>query len=1045
MKLVRQTKLAFLEGSSDKVYEVDLCETGDKFTVNFRYGRRGAELKEGTKTPSAVGLEEAEKIFQKLVDEKTRKGYHEIGGAKAEAARGSVDLTYNAPERDAEIVKKLAAPKASSHPKIDRAIWRAGELEIKEAAALIVNFIGTAKELRDYCCAWALGLCGDRETLGALEKLSEHKNEAVRRIAFEARLKLLGDPQILLEERFRKLPDDAQKILQKTASVEIANENLRGFLKKSIENHKRGELKVLEEIYTIAPPELRPAIVETLRTIPTKAKFFKTLRHIFKIAEYRRDAEIYGVIARRFEAEKSNFSRPYWGDRLYFYDENGNWSNVNYKEELKKDDATLAFSNLTKTYLMRRSWRTLRRLGEIGDDNYVKMAVGALLAYRDADAIQPYSTEIYDYHHTGAWNWQNPKISHIHYDAFAPCLLLNHIIYGNSERYELRPNTYAFRMRENHRAGEPAPAAREEAFPKLWEAQPNGLLHLLSESLCQPVHEFAVKVLKDCGQFTESLDVAAVLMLLSRPYDATARLGFELARKFYDAANPNAELILAVAFSENAAAQTQGFEWIETHRELFVRDGATLLKILTRESQNVRAFGKKLISETVFSAAQAQNLAAILIAELVSYDEAKAEIASDLSDAIFAAFAAQLKTINLSVATDLLKHPLVGVQILGAKILSVHETPAENLPNDLINSLIESPFAEIRRLGIEIFGKLPDENLIRRESVIMNFLTHALEDVHLATRPIVRRLAGKYPAFAETIVNEIFVRLLETEAAENLHSQLYEVLREMPNWTRYADFEVAVLLTKAETSAAQDAGGFILRENADEYASEVSVADLIEFTDNEIVSVRRAAWNFAEKRAENLREEVSDLIRVLDTKFDDSREFWFEFFRTEFTDKELTPDVLVAIADSVKPPVQKLGRDLLLKYFKEENGAEYLLKLSEHPAANMQLFATNYLENHAADAPEKLEKLAPFFIRVFSLVNRARTAKERSLNFLETEALKSERAARIAAAIFARQSATVSVGDRARMIKTMVEIHRKFPFIALPVKIKSAEVRVNAV
>src|SRR4028118_1960285 len=77
MHLVRQTKLYFREGNSDKVYEVDLCEIDNQFLVNFRYGRRGANLQEGTKTTNPVDRAEAEKIFQKLVDEKTRKGYRE--------------------------------------------------------------------------------------------------------------------------------------------------------------------------------------------------------------------------------------------------------------------------------------------------------------------------------------------------------------------------------------------------------------------------------------------------------------------------------------------------------------------------------------------------------------------------------------------------------------------------------------------------------------------------------------------------------------------------------------------------------------------------------------------------------------------------------------------------------------------------------------------------------------------------------------------------------------------------------------------------------
>ncbi|HSE96722.1 MAG TPA: hypothetical protein VLD57_00540, partial [Blastocatellia bacterium] len=64
MKLIRQTILVFREGRSDKVYEVDLCEVGaDRFVVNFRYGRRGTNLKEGTKTSSAVLREAAEKVY----------------------------------------------------------------------------------------------------------------------------------------------------------------------------------------------------------------------------------------------------------------------------------------------------------------------------------------------------------------------------------------------------------------------------------------------------------------------------------------------------------------------------------------------------------------------------------------------------------------------------------------------------------------------------------------------------------------------------------------------------------------------------------------------------------------------------------------------------------------------------------------------------------------------------------------------------------------------------------------------------------------------
>lgn len=107
----------------------------------------------------------------------------------------------------------------------------------------------------------------------------------------------------------------------------------------------------------------------------------------------------------------------------------------------------------------------------------------------------------------------------------------------------------------------------------------------------------------------------------------------------------------------------------------------------------------------------------------------------------------------------------------------------------------------------------------------------------------------------------------------------------------------------------------------------------------------------------------------------------------------------------------------------------------------MQLFATNYLVNHAAGSPEKFEKLAPYFVRVLSLVNRSRAAKNRILQFLEREALKTEDSAEIAARILARHSATIAVGDRARMIEMMLKIQRKYPNLSLPIKIKMTEVR----
>jgi bifunctional non-homologous end joining protein LigD len=67
--------LYFREGSSDKVYTAAIEEKDGLFVVNCSWGRRGSTMQTGTKTQSPVPYEAAKKIYDKLIQEKTAKGY----------------------------------------------------------------------------------------------------------------------------------------------------------------------------------------------------------------------------------------------------------------------------------------------------------------------------------------------------------------------------------------------------------------------------------------------------------------------------------------------------------------------------------------------------------------------------------------------------------------------------------------------------------------------------------------------------------------------------------------------------------------------------------------------------------------------------------------------------------------------------------------------------------------------------------------------------------------------------------------------------------
>ena len=69
--------LFYTEGSSDKVYQVQLVEAEGGWKVNAQNGRRGGTLKPQNKTPDPIDFASAKKIYDDLVKSKKKSGYTE--------------------------------------------------------------------------------------------------------------------------------------------------------------------------------------------------------------------------------------------------------------------------------------------------------------------------------------------------------------------------------------------------------------------------------------------------------------------------------------------------------------------------------------------------------------------------------------------------------------------------------------------------------------------------------------------------------------------------------------------------------------------------------------------------------------------------------------------------------------------------------------------------------------------------------------------------------------------------------------------------------
>src|SRR4029079_576997 len=74
---------------------------------------------------------------------------------------------------------------------------------------------------------------------------------------------------------------------------------------KALEEYLAGSTaqpgEVLYTLYQIDNEYVRPALLQVLRTAPLRSAYFQPMRQIFKIAELCRDAEVFGLLAHRFE------------------------------------------------------------------------------------------------------------------------------------------------------------------------------------------------------------------------------------------------------------------------------------------------------------------------------------------------------------------------------------------------------------------------------------------------------------------------------------------------------------------------------------------------------------------------------------------------------------------------------------------------------------------------------------------------------------------------------------------------------------------------
>ena len=1022
MKVIQEIKLQH-STETNKTFTVTLYSSDNQSSVvKYNYTINNIEQEVFEKTQTPVNRSKAQLIFDNLVNYKLQKGYEYTQKVDRKKIC-SLPVTKRIAQNEG-VLKRLVKAAAGNDDEswsASRLIWRAGELNVVEAVPYLLKLSNRKEKIQEYSLIWTLGRLGDKQALPFLKKTFKVNTKAKKEtildnITREALVNIFNEEDLkeFNQQLIAELPADFQAVMNTDESTILnwLNENC-------LKNKKTNE--ILPVVYIISKTYglVRKALLTFVETVPMKPKHFKGLRKVFKAAEFRKDGEMFGVLAFRLDTNRENYN----AGSYYAYTDEGS---INTKEGQKT--GKLAFSDKTKAYFQKRIWRTLKRMGEANDSKYVDLAKNFLTHFGHSTHVPAPEVK---------WNLNREIGRYIkrtnRFDSQSDKINLYHILYSNSPRYSLRRGMKSWTCDEGYNVGDAAPDVQEEAFPELWNAQPTAFLELMEKSNAGRVHEFAYKNLKQHAQYqkvVKGITVSQIIGFLSKPFAQTNEFALQLAQEFYNPEKPNIELVIALLNCELETANKIAHNWIATNRGFFFKDLDFVFQAITCSNKNTNNWITSNYNPNLLNQSEKNTLIEKLFKHLLQVTNNQNQVTKFLKTH----FSQELTSISLTWIEAFLNCNSKELQIFAGELLQNHTAPVETLPEELIQAMLDSELAEIRTIGLAILAKYSDETLLERKESLTAACSSPLADVRQAVRPIIQRLAAKDENFATKLVEDFVKTLLRKEKYDGLHQDMLHLLtNELEAHLQTVPRKIIFRLLNSKYSSGQILGITLVQKYVP--SSSLSVSNIIRLADHEMLAARQTAWKMFNENIGRIRYEREEAIRLFDSDWDDSRAFAFDFFRTHYVAGDWTPEILVGICDSVREDVQTFGRELMTKFFTEDKATEYLLKLSQHPATKMQNFAARYLQDYATDNLEMLEKLE-FYCKVVLLkVNKARTAKNLVFTFLHQESIKSEEAAKVVIRILKRVSLTVAITDKAKCIEILRDIQAVFPELETPLKV----------
>ncbi len=1012
MKIIRSARLWFREGTSDKVYEVDLLENDAlraeaRFLVNIRYGRRGAALREGTKTASPIVKVEAERVFDSVVVSKINEGYRRSDQPSAVPSGSIVSLSAETGAetqdgRKRELLSRLDACLRSPWPDKarDRLLWRIGEVRLKAASAplnALFDRMGAAQA--SYSLVFALARAAGPDGAPALRAIAQGASSVlVREFArFALVSPLMGGARQPAD--FDSSCPAAIKAAAETRDVDRLT----------------GALAELARDDT-----LRAALAASIRRMPVRPPYLIGLRKLYKYAELADDTVLFAATAHCFETAQPMYRRPGWRGKTFIGELR---TTVQLDESGRDPSGRVGLSEATLHYFKRRIWRTLRKRAELDDPSFGELAAAYLLSLRPADLTKRVTWTQFVRRSDGSWGRESR--------AFGPLgknWTASHLLYRNAPQARARYGSLSFLELSSL-----DDTARTEAFPALWSRRPDLALRLAAESGCEPVALLGVRLLKADPEFLGRVTPAEIGRLLASPHAAVTQLAFaeakdRLARDLGDDA-----LLVALIGANLAEARRLAADRIERDGRLPWSSPALAFAALTSThtdlSELILLWARERSLGGDVGAPLAEAIVPWLLATPASPDETAIAAIRAVRARMRALWSRRDMPLNQDSVRRLMEHPAPAIAAAGIDALGLTGVDPASLSDETWRRLLGSSEEEVQEAALTLFGGLSEDDLSKHAPLVVAFATAPSSRLRQAARPLVAKIASRDPALAETLARDLIDSLFLAAPDEAYPADIVALLREaLPKQLEKLDANTLWRLLQAKAKGAQLLGASMLPDRPyDTY----SVRQTARLGHHPHLAARQWVMAAFEAAPQRFQAEPADAVLLVETPWAETYDFARNYFEA-WPAQAWTPDALAIVTDSVKPEVLAFARQLLRSRLSPADVEAQLTRLLEHPAQSMHLLVTELLTEDATASASAFEKLLPLARIVMLQVRKGRVAKDRMAAFLKAEALRDGERARSVAPLFADLTLSGEERDRAQAILALRDITERHPDIATP-------------